>query len=67
MEEPPLVVRSRISAQPTATVFFLHGLGDTGYGWEDIMQEIAAPHVKFVLPHAPLRPSRNPGQTIHSW
>lgn len=39
-------------AAPTATVIFLHGLGDTAHGWADAMALLARdlPHVKFLLP-----------------
>ncbi|KAI8144451.1 Phospholipase/carboxylesterase/thioesterase [Fennellomyces sp. T-0311] len=41
----------------TATVIFLHGLGDSGIGWLFLVEELAPkfPHIKWVLPNAPLR------------
>eukprot|EP00270_Netrium_digitus_P003435 TRINITY_DN13978_c0_g1_i1.p1 TRINITY_DN13978_c0_g1~~TRINITY_DN13978_c0_g1_i1.p1 ORF type:complete len:348 (-),score=69.96 TRINITY_DN13978_c0_g1_i1:235-1254(-) len=41
----------------TATVVWLHGLGDTGDGWRTAADMLAAalPHVKWVLPTAPVR------------
>lgn len=38
----------------TATCIFLHGLGDSGHGWTEEMQQLAQqlPFVKFILPHA---------------
>jgi len=39
---------------PTAVVFFMHGLGDTSEGWSYEMRPIQKKHshVKFVLPTA---------------
>ncbi|KAF9057862.1 Alpha/Beta hydrolase protein [Panaeolus papilionaceus] len=40
----------------TATVIFIHGLGDTGHGWRPIADmfkvDPALAHVKWVLPHS---------------
>ncbi|KAI9023974.1 Alpha/Beta hydrolase protein, partial [Hyaloraphidium curvatum] len=58
------------SAPHTATVVFLHGFGDTGMGWEFLADALAPhlPHVKWVLPHAPIRPiSAFGGQMSHAW
>jgi len=40
----------------SGTVIFLHGLGDTGFGWEDAMLIVQKelPSVKFVLPRTNL-------------
>ncbi|KAJ7771103.1 Alpha/Beta hydrolase protein [Mycena maculata] len=37
----------------TATVIFVHGLGDSGHGWKPVadMFKSQLPHVKWVLPH----------------
>jgi pimeloyl-ACP methyl ester carboxylesterase len=37
----------------TATIIFVHGLGDTGGGWKPVadMFKREMPHVKWVLPH----------------
>jgi hypothetical protein len=47
-------------AKHTATVIFLHGLGDTGFGWssavEGWIRRNRLDEVKFVLPHAPRIP-----------
>ncbi|CAG9467310.1 unnamed protein product [Pedinophyceae sp. YPF-701] len=54
----------------TATVIFLHGLGDTGAGWFDVGQMLspALPHVKFVFPNAPDRPiTLNMGMRMPGW
>lgn len=36
----------------TATVLFLHGLGDTGMGWAPVMQQISKKHIKYICPTA---------------
>lgn len=49
----PVICNAR--QEQKATVFMLHGLGDTGHGWADVAQVWAAdlPDVKFVFPTAP--------------
>ncbi|KAL2915879.1 hypothetical protein HK105_204580 [Polyrhizophydium stewartii] len=57
-------------AQHTATVFFLHGLGDTGFGWQPVGEMLSPklPHVKWVFPHAPQRPvTLNGGMMMPAW
>ncbi|KAH9062742.1 Phospholipase/carboxylesterase/thioesterase [Lactarius vividus] len=57
----------------TATVIFLHGLGDTGYGWSQPVSAIfrkdpGLSHIKWVLPHAPSVPvTANSGLTMPAW
>lgn len=54
----PIIVNPR--AKHTATIIFLHGLGDTGYGWKPVADmfstDSALHHVKWILPHAPTVP-----------
>ncbi|KAK9720710.1 hypothetical protein K7432_003986 [Basidiobolus ranarum] len=54
----------------SATVIFIHGLGDSGNGWAPATASIAPllPHVKFVLPNAPNQPvTLNNGMAMPSW
>ncbi|KAI1334683.1 Phospholipase/carboxylesterase [Xylariaceae sp. FL0016] len=55
---PPLIFPA--AAKHTASVIFIHGLGDTGYGWasavENWRRRQRLDEVKFVLPHAPRLP-----------
>ncbi|KZZ92179.1 lysophospholipase [Moelleriella libera RCEF 2490] len=56
----------------TATVIFIHGLGDTGHGWADAAQmwkkRDSFNEVKFILPHAPRIPiSMNHGFAMPGW
>jgi len=52
------------------TVIFLHGLGDTGAGWSLNCEDMQTrnPHVKFVLPTAPIMPvTINGGMKMTAW
>ncbi|KAI8889361.1 Phospholipase/carboxylesterase [Backusella circina FSU 941] len=54
----------------TATVIWLHGMGDTGIGWLFMTEELAPrfPFIKWILPNAPLREvSFDKGVTIPAW
>ncbi|PNY25095.1 Acyl-protein thioesterase 1 [Tolypocladium capitatum] len=48
------------ASRHTATVIFVHGLGDSGAGWADAVLQWQARHrldeIKFVLPNAPVIP-----------
>uniref|UniRef100_A0A4D5R9Z0 palmitoyl-protein hydrolase n=1 Tax=Scolopendra viridis TaxID=118503 RepID=A0A4D5R9Z0_SCOVI len=62
----PVVISA--SAKHTATVIFLHGLGDTGHGWASALASIQLPHVKYVCPTAPTMPvTLNNGFKMPSW
>lgn len=56
---PPLLFPPA-AARHTGTVIFIHGLGDTGYGWasavENWRRRSKLDEVKFILPHAPQIP-----------
>merc|ERR1719171_2984309 len=48
----------------------IHGLGDTNMGWANLAVELHGklPHVKFVLPNAPVAPvTLNGGMPMPSW
>eukprot|EP00127_Corallochytrium_limacisporum_P007207 Clim_evm80s243 gene=Clim_evmTU80s243 len=49
---PDLVIQPK--EQHEATVFWVHGLGDSGAGWDDPMRHISQElaNVRFVLPTA---------------
>ncbi|KAK9383828.1 Phospholipase/carboxylesterase/thioesterase [Kockiozyma suomiensis] len=56
----------------TATVIFMHGLGDSGNGWRFLAEEYrklkVLDHVKFVFPNAPVqRVTVNFGMEMPSW
>lgn len=54
----------------TATVIFLHGLGDSGEGWRPTatLLGIKHPHVKWILPHARTHPITHfNGMALPAW
>jgi len=56
------------TAKHTATVIFLHGLGDTGHGWLEALKEKKLPHVKYMCPNATPAPvTLNFGMRMPSW
>jgi len=66
----PLVIQFANKTPTTASVIFMHGLGDTAYGWKDAAEYLHQqnPHIKFILPTAPTRPvTLNMGMEMPSW
>jgi len=56
------------TAKQTASLIFLHGLGDTGHGWSSVFSEIKKPHIKYIFPTAPVRPiTLNGGFPMNAW
>jgi len=58
-------------AAPTAAVIWLHGLGADGHDFEPIVPHLlwpGAPEIRFVFPHAPVRPvTINGGMQMRAW
>ncbi|HEX7215261.1 MAG TPA: alpha/beta hydrolase fold domain-containing protein [Methylomirabilota bacterium] len=56
---------------PTAAVIWMHGLGADGHDFEPLVPELglpARPAIRFVFPHAPLRPvTINQGHVMRAW
>ena len=54
---------------PAAAVIWLHGLGADGHDFEPIVPELRLPKpVRFVFPHAPIRPvTINNGMRMRAW
>jgi len=68
--QPLKFVQVLPTAKHTATVFFIHGLGDSGSGWEPVADMLSdgLPHVKWVLPNARMQPvTLNYGMPSPSW
>jgi phospholipase/carboxylesterase len=67
--EPPIVVET--GTDPVAAIIWLHGLGADGHDFEPIVPELrfgAGNAVRFVFPHAPLRPvTLNQGYVMRAW
>jgi phospholipase/carboxylesterase len=55
--------------QPRVAVIWLHGLGADGHDFEPIVPELELPEpVRFVFPHAPIRPvTINQGMRMRAW
>lgn len=65
----PIVLKAAAASKP-ATCIILHGLGDSGHGWQPVakMLQKNLKHIKFVLPHAPVQPvTLNGGYKMPSW
>lgn len=58
-------------SQPAAAVIWLHGLGADGHDFEPLVPELdwpGAPAVRYVFPHAPVRPvTINGGMPMRAW
>jgi len=69
--ELPETVEIEPTAAPAGTVIWLHGLGADGHDFEPIVPELRldeALPLRFVFPHAPLRPvTLNGGMTMRAW
>jgi phospholipase/carboxylesterase len=59
------------AANPDAAVIWLHGLGDDGHGWSEVVRSLALPRslaVRFLFPHAPVLPvTINNGMAMPAW
>jgi phospholipase/carboxylesterase len=68
---PELETLERVTGpEPNSAVIWLHGLGADGHDFLPIVEELAlAPHqVRFVFPHAPVRPvTLNGGLPMRAW
>jgi phospholipase/carboxylesterase len=62
-------VEIETGADPQAAVIWLHGLGADGHDFEPIVPQLAlAQPVRFVFPHAPVRPvTLNQGMRMRAW
>ncbi|CAG0914461.1 unnamed protein product [Notodromas monacha] len=62
----PVVISA--GAKHTATLIFMHGLGDTGHSWASVLATVRPSHVKIICPHAPEMPvTLNAGFRMPSW
>ncbi|CAF1147165.1 unnamed protein product [Rotaria magnacalcarata] len=70
MSAPPAIIAA--TAKQTASVIFLHGLGDVGASWREAIETYrihkAVPYVKFIFPNAPTqRVTLNMGMPMPAW
>ena len=56
---------------PDAAVIWMHGLGDDGRGWSEVVPSLALPadlRVRFIFPHAPvIAVTINNGMRMRAW
>jgi phospholipase/carboxylesterase len=68
---PLETVEIETAAAPDAAVIWLHGLGADGHDFEPVVPELRLPPalgVRFVFPHAPIRPvTLNMGMRMRAW
>ncbi len=64
-------VEIQTGPRPDAAVIWLHGLGADGHDFEPIVPELGLPpalQLRFVFPHAPVRPvTLNQGMRMRAW
>ena len=67
----PESIERETGARPEAAVIWLHGLGADGHDFEPLVPMLQLPArlaVRFVFPHAPLRPvTINMGMRMRAW
>lgn len=64
------VIEIETAPNPTASIIWLHGLGADGHDFEPVVPELAAATmaVRYVFPHAPVRPvTVNGGMAMRAW
>src|SRR5262245_15411224 len=70
-QESPAAVVLTPNARVNAAVIWLHGLGDSGYGFAPIVPELSLPDtlaIRFTFPHAPQRAvTLNNGYVMPAW
>ncbi len=68
-DEVPVVAET--GPNPSACIIWLHGLGADGHDFESLVPELhlpSKPGVRFVFPHAPMRPvTINGGYIMRAW
>jgi len=66
MNIPPVILKA--GKRHTATLIFLHGLGDTGMGWAGALNTIKPDYLKVICPTAPMMPvTINGGAAMPAW
>ncbi len=72
MAEPLLpAIEIETAPNPDAAVIWMHGLGDDGRGWSEIVPSLALPRhvrIRFIFPHAPeMAVTINNGMRMRAW
>jgi len=61
-------IEINVSADPTASVIWLHGLGADGNDFVPVVNMLNLPHVRFILPHALYKKvTANNGYEMRAW
>ena len=71
MTQPSAAIEIETAPAPDAAVIWLHGLGADGHDFEPLVPELRLParlRLRFVFPHAPVRPvTINMGMPMRAW
>ncbi|MGD2129680.1 MAG: alpha/beta hydrolase fold domain-containing protein [Lysobacterales bacterium] len=71
LETVEVVAGPDTGSDPEVAVIWLHGLGADGHDFEPLVPELmwpGAPAIRFVFPHAPVRPvTINGGMSMRAW
>ncbi|HSC98784.1 MAG TPA: alpha/beta hydrolase-fold protein [Casimicrobiaceae bacterium] len=72
MTEPLLeAIEIETGPNPNAAVIWMHGLGDDGRGWSEVVPALGLPRdlaIRFIFPHAPVMPvTINNGMRMRAW
>jgi phospholipase/carboxylesterase len=72
MAEPLLsAIEIETAPKPDAAVIWMHGLGDDGSGWSQVVPSLGLPKelpVRFIFPHAPVMAvTINNGMRMRAW
>src|SRR5689334_19639814 len=72
MTQPLLdAIQIETAPNPDASVIWMHGLGDDGRGWSEVVPALALPRelaIRFIFPHAPVMPvTINNGMQMRAW
>src|SRR4029453_2852930 len=59
------------ATKPDASVIWMHGLGDDGNGWSQVVGSLGLPRAmagRFIFPHAPVMPvTIHNGMVMRAW
>ena len=72
MNEPLLsAIEIETAPKPDAAIIWMHGLGDDGAGWSQVVPALGLPPdlaIRFIFPHAPVMPvTINNGMRMRAW
>uniref|UniRef100_A0A1A9UX65 palmitoyl-protein hydrolase n=1 Tax=Glossina austeni TaxID=7395 RepID=A0A1A9UX65_GLOAU len=66
MSSSPIITGTTVNN--TSSLIFMHGLGDSGHGWSEMLGRVKLPDMKIICPNAPAQPvTLNGGFRMPSW